>query len=68
MILYPILSKQDTKQDTKLKSVILSDIRFNEMLANKKAGPEKPCQKSYIVIKFFNNLVLRSVLAYCERY
>ena len=28
MILYPVLSKQDTKQDTKLKSAILSDIRI----------------------------------------
>ena len=28
MVLYPVLSKQDTKQDTKLKSVILSDIRI----------------------------------------
>ena len=41
MILYPVLLRQDTKQDTKLKSVTLSDIRI-PCNVNMKAGWEKP--------------------------
>ena len=45
MILYPVLSKQDTKQDTKLKSVILSDIRIPCNITMK-AGWEKSVRKA----------------------
>jgi len=42
MILYPVLLRQNTKLDKKLKSVILSDIR----IVNMKARWEKPIRKA----------------------
>jgi len=45
MILYPVLSKQATKQDTKLKSVILSDIRIPCNITMK-AGWEKSVREA----------------------
>ena len=66
MILYPVLSKQDRKQDTNPKSVILSNIRIPwNVIANMKARKESPVRKA-IVIKFFNNLILQSVVACCK--